>query len=98
MKKTGAVNIGEAVSRYFRRMGLQTKLDETALIQKWPETVGPMFAKYTTALSVQNRVLYVRISSSPAASELMMHKSKLVKSLNDAVGCQVIDSIQINRK
>ncbi|MBP5318376.1 MAG: DUF721 domain-containing protein [Paludibacteraceae bacterium] len=98
MKRNYGISIGEVVKRYFERTGLQTKLDETALLQAWPEVVGPSFRKYTAALRIENRVLYVRMNSSVAANELAMRKTDLVQKLNQRIGKSVIDNLQINLK
>ena len=98
MKRSYGISIGEAMKRYFERTGLQGKLDETALMQSWPEVVGPSFNKYTASLRIENRVLHVRMNSSVAANELSMRKTDLVQKLNQRIGKPVIDNLQINLK
>lgn len=93
MKRKTESSLKEVIQQFIKAYGIERKLDEAALMNAWDEVVGPIFVKHTQNLSISNRVLYVKLDSSVIRNELMMARSKLVLSLNKAVGKKIIDDI-----
>lgn len=69
------------------------KLDEVKVAESWEKVVGGIIGRNTTNIQVRNKILYVKLNSSVLRSELHMAKSKIVKSLNEEVGKDVINDI-----
>ena len=95
MKNREAESVGLLIRKLLREEGLETPLNERRLVNSWTEVLGPNIAHYTRQVSIRNQVLYVQLSSSVLRQELLMGKAKLIKSLNDNVGAQVINDIVI---
>lgn len=93
MKKSNAAPLGDLVRQICREQGLETPLNEYRLVQSWNEVLGPTIASYTKNLFIRNRKLYVQLSSSVLRQELMMNRKRLIASLNEQVGAEVITDI-----
>ncbi len=96
MKHTESETVGDVIYQYLREQGLETPLNEYRLIKAWNEVMGKTVSRYTTALSIRNQVLYVRLSSASLRSEIMMRHTELVRQLNNHVGAQVISRLSIS--
>ena len=82
------------ILRTLREQGLETPLLQKRLIESWPVVAGPAIARYTHEVFIQNQTLVVRLTMPALRTELSMRRSELVRSLNNAVGEQVIASIR----
>lgn len=96
MKKRYAQSVAEIMDQAFEEANLTHTVAEQRLCYMWPEIVGPGINRYTTRRYVANGTLHVFISSGVLKGELEFLKSKLIKSLNDAVGTEVIHSVVIH--
>lgn len=74
---------------------LRGKILEIRVMRAWGEILGPMVAQYTRNIYVKDKVLYVSLTSSVLRSELVLCRERLVKSLNDYAGSEVIQDIVI---
>ena len=74
---------------------LYHKMLEARVQRLWGELFGPSIAKYTTNIYVKNRVLYVFMSSSVVRSEMLAMRKRLVVTLNEHAGSNVIDDVMI---
>lgn len=93
MKHRKTEKLGDVLRRSLRENGLETPLNEQRILAVWPRVMGPMIASYTRQVFIKNQTLYVNLSSAPLRQELMMQRKRLVNSLNQAVGAQVITDI-----
>lgn len=64
------------------------------VIAAWPEVMGPAISKHTVDLQMQRGVLSVRLDSAVLRKELDMGKEKIVRSLNEAVKMQVVNTVR----
>ncbi|MDL2282276.1 DUF721 domain-containing protein [Parabacteroides sp. OttesenSCG-928-G06] len=96
MKRKNTQTLGEVLRDFFaENRELQSKIYETRMERSWSEVLGPMVMQYTRNIYVRNRILYVSLSSAVLRSELTLCRDRLVKSLNDHVGAEVITDIVI---
>ncbi len=93
MKKKQIELIGEMIRKVMREQGLESPLNEYKLIQAWRDVLGNAIATYTTNSYIKNQILHVYLTSPALRQELMMGRERLVKSLNQYVGAQVIVNI-----
>ena len=92
MKRTNIVTIAQVISEVLCEYKIDGKLREARIIASWPEVLGPL-AKPDDGLYINNKVLFVNLSSSVIRSELSMMRSKLVQRLNEKAGEEVITDI-----
>jgi predicted nucleic acid-binding Zn ribbon protein len=96
MRRRETQTIGDVLREVLHNQHLDGKLNETRLLNAWPEVLGPAITKYTGEAYIKNKVLYVKIASSVLRNELMMSREKLINSLNERVGAKVITDIRFN--
>lgn len=96
MKRTNALHISSLLHDFYRENPqLRQKILEIRIQRAWGEILGPMIMKSTQNLYVKNQVLYVSISSSVLRNELLLSRKRLLKSLNEYAGSEVIQEIVI---
>lgn len=84
---------GSVLDDYVKALGLKNKLNERKVLELYPQVVGATFARYTTNLVLEHGRLYISLNSSMVRNELMMVRTKLMDSLNKAVGAEVVRDI-----
>lgn len=85
--------LGEAIKEMLRALRLDDKLNESKLIHSWEEIVGKMIANHTRDIYIKNKKLIVKLDSPALKNELSYSKTKMLKTLNDAAGEEVITDI-----
>lgn len=94
MRRKQTQIIGDVLCEFFKQNRvLDVRLNESRLIEAWEEVLGSAVGKYTKYKYVRNKVLYVSLTSAVLRSELSMTRERLVKSLNERVGMEVITDI-----
>ena len=93
MKRHNAQRLGDVLKEVLKEQHLDTKLYEIQLIKSWEKVLGSTVKRYTTDISVYNRKLYVKLSSSILRNDLALSREKLVQTLNEQVGYPVITDI-----
>jgi len=89
-KRTNSQSLGEIIQQYIKNSGIQPKLDEATIIEKWEEIVGKMIAKHTIDLYIKNKKLFIKFDSSALRQEVFYAKSKLLENVNNTVEHQAI--------
>ena len=72
------------------------RMEEFSIKQKWKEVVGPVFARAVTAMTVKYKVLYVSVNSAAIKNELVLHKSEIIKRINDELGKTKLTNMVVN--
>ncbi len=72
-----------------------TRMLEFSIKQKWKEIVGPVFANAATSLVVKGNMLYVTILSPAVRNELVLHRSTIVKRINEELKRNVLSGMII---
>ena len=94
MKRTEPLSISQIVDQLFKSRDMEDSLLRHRALQVWPEVVGPIINRQTVERRLAGDILLLRIASAPMRSELTMHRSSLIKALNDRVGKKVIAAIK----
>ncbi|CAN5374054.1 DUF721 domain-containing protein [soil metagenome] len=92
-KKSNEYTLKQAIDEMMRSFRLQGKMDEMKLINGWEKVMGAVILKYTRKIHIENRILYVELSSAALREELSYGKTKMIKMLNDEAGGSVIDEV-----
>lgn len=93
MKKSNAQSVGEIIEEVFKNDNIDNEVAQHRVLTIWPIVVGQTINKFTTARYIRDGILTVHLSSAPLKSELSMHKTQLMKSLNEAVGSNAVKDI-----
>ncbi|MDR1879692.1 MAG: DUF721 domain-containing protein [Tannerellaceae bacterium] len=96
MKRKNTQSMAEVLQDFFDDNALlYGKILEDRVQRGWEDVLGPTIMRYTQNLYVKNQVLYVSLSSSVLRNELTLCRERLVKSLNEYAGANVINAIII---
>jgi predicted nucleic acid-binding Zn ribbon protein len=93
MRKKNTELLSDVIKQVLKQHHLDKPLYEKRLIDAWPIVLGENIMKYTSDLSIKNRVLFVSLSSSVLRHDLFISKEEILKSLNKQVGVDVIVDI-----
>ena len=95
MKRVNAQSIGEILREFFtQNPEIGRRLDEVRVVHAWREVLGPGVAQATREAYVRGATLHVVLVSAVLRSELMMWRDRLVRTLNERVGTDVIREIR----
>lgn len=87
-------SIAELLPEFLRNEGLETPLQQKRLLDSWDTVVGASISAYCADKFIKNQTLYVKILNSALRADLTMHRSILVRRLNEQVGALVITDIR----
>lgn len=77
------VPFAEALESWVKRTGLAKRLDLAAVVERWPDAVGPQIAAVTQALSVTpDGTLMVRVATHAWATELGLMTPRILARVN----------------
>ncbi|MDR1645776.1 MAG: DUF721 domain-containing protein [Tannerellaceae bacterium] len=96
MKRKNSQTIRDVLKGFFEENAeLYEKMLEIRVQRGWGEILGPLILQYTRNIYIKNHVLYVSLTSSVLRSELILSREKLIRSLNEYAGSEVIHDIVI---
>ena len=96
MKKTNEILLKDAIASFLKDNNLESKLNETRIINSWEEVTGKLISRHTLEMYIKDGILFVKVDSAALREELTYQKSKLIKKLNSAAGTEVINEIRFN--
>ncbi len=88
-----SIPIKDAFEGFLKAYNLKSKFNETYLVAYWEKIMGVSIAQRTEKIYISKGVLFLRISSSSLAQELVLAKSKMMKLLNEEIGENIIKDI-----
>ncbi len=75
--------LGEVVSQFLERSGLEGRVDQAQVIPEWPALVGPNIAEVTVPISVSpDGTLMVAVATHSWMTELSLMEPELLRALN----------------
>ncbi len=90
------LRLGETLRAFWKENPeLYHKMMEARVQRLWRELFGPEVSRYTSNVYVKNRILFVSMTSSVMRSEMLAMRKRLVKTLNEQAGSDIIDDIVI---
>lgn len=93
MKKSNDKQLKEVIKDMLNTYKLNDGINEAKLIGSWENVVGKMIANHTEKIRISNSKLYIKLDSPALKNELIYARSKLLASLNEAVGNNIIKEI-----
>jgi len=75
--------VAEVLASFLKRSGLNKRMQQTDVIERWGELVGPQIAAVSQPESVSaDGVLRVRVATAPWATELSLMTPRILARLN----------------
>lgn len=88
-------SIGQAIRELLNTYRLDSKFDETNLVNSWEKLVGKPISKRTKKVSIRNKILYVEFDSPSMRQDFMLHKSAVLALFHKEFGADVVKDIVI---
>jgi hypothetical protein len=92
-RRADTYTLKEAISELLNAYKLRGKYNETYLVASWSRIMGAAIANRTGRIYINNRKLFVQITSAPLKNELAMSKSKIVEILNREAREDVLEDV-----
>ncbi|MCX6286071.1 MAG: DUF721 domain-containing protein [Bacteroidetes bacterium] len=82
----------DVVQEILKKYRLEDHLEETKLIENWPQICGAMIAAHTS-VRIRDKTLFVNVDSAALRQELLFMKETLLTKLNKSAGKDLIRDI-----
>ncbi len=92
-RKSDTAPLGDAIQELLKVYKLQSKFDETRLINSWEKLMGKAIASRTTKIYIKDSKLFVTLSSAPLKKELSFSKDKILTIFKEEIGKDIINEI-----
>lgn len=93
-RNAGATPLKDAMDQMFNEYRITKKFNEMKLIGSWENIMGKSIAKRTTKIYIKDKVLFIKLSSSPLRNELAMSKKKIFTLLEKEGAKGIINDIR----
>lgn len=82
-KKTVPVPLADALTSFFKQVGITKRVQQAGIIEEWAELLGPQIASVTQPESITpDGVLRVRVATAAWANELSLMSPRILARLN----------------
>jgi predicted nucleic acid-binding Zn ribbon protein len=95
MAKTNDHTLGEALTSYLRKSGLDDKARLHHLATHWSEVVGKAVAEQTEEVRFDKGICTIRIKTPAWRQELSLARTQLKDRLNEAAGKPIITEVKV---
>ena len=92
-KKSNIKTIGESLNELIHHLKLDEKVTESRIREGWKQVMGHNIAVLTNDFALKNGKLTIYLKSSVLRNELYMSKRKVIITLNEFLGDDVIKDI-----
>jgi len=87
-------SMGEVLGEFFKRTGMNRKIQEQRILDSWERAVGEGVAERTQPVSVKNRVLQVKVANSVWMQELHFMKELIMQKLQQQTGNNILQDLR----
>lgn len=95
-KKGNEYTLKEALNEMLKTYRLDTRLNETQIVNAWETVMGPVIGKYTKEVRMRDGVLYVTMTSAAVKQELLYRRTEIAQQLNAACGSDIVKEVVIS--
>ncbi|MEK6479880.1 DUF721 domain-containing protein [Catalinimonas sp. 4WD22] len=92
-RKAETSTVGEAMRELLDTYKLKAKYEQTQLINSWERLMGAPIARRTDKIFINDRKLYVKLSSAALKQELNMSKSKILSIFLREFGEVIVEDV-----
>lgn len=95
IRKSNEESIKEVINQLLDSYKLRDKLNKVKLLRSWEKIMGDAIAKRTDKIIFKEKVLTIYLTSAPLKEELTYGKEKIKKLLNEELGGEFIEEVEI---
>lgn len=92
-RKSDTMRVSEAMSDLLKEFKIEDKYVESQLIDSWEKVMGTPIATRTSKIYINQKVLFVHLTSAPLRQELEMSKDRVLDLLEKEMGSRVVDKV-----
>jgi len=93
-KQNKLQSIGEVLSSVLKKKGMNSKIEENALLKLWPKAVGPQIASKTQPDCFRGGTLFIKTVSSVWVQQLHFMKEEIRNKLNELAKRNIVKEIR----
>lgn len=95
-RENNQVKLGDALKELMDQYQLNAKINEIKIYEAWDQLLGNTIANHTVSKQLFGSRLLIKLDNAALRSELSFSKAKLVKSLNEAVGVEMVTELVLS--
>lgn len=95
MKKSPEITLKDAIGKMLKTYKMDDKMVALKVEEVWPDLMGNTVARLTKGFRFYKGLLSIMLESAVLRQELSMSKSLLIKNLNEKLGGEVIEDIEL---
>jgi predicted nucleic acid-binding Zn ribbon protein len=95
-RKSDTSTVGEALQEMYKAYRLDGRFKSSQVVNSWERLMGKPIASRTEKIFLNNKKLYIKLTSAPLKQELSMSKQKIVEIFNREFGEGTIEEIVFN--
>lgn len=86
--------VGSILEKTLKKMSLDRKLKEHEIWNVWDSVVGEYVSRHAQPDFMRNKILFVKVSSSPWMQQLYYASEGITEALNKRLGTPIIEEIR----
>lgn len=96
MNEFGGITVfADALSSVLKQHGLEKRIKEHELLERWNEIVGTTMANYASPKRLVNGTLYIQVMNATWRHEISLRRTELIAAINKKLGCDLIKEIEL---
>ena len=95
-KKKNPVSVKNVIDKILLNKKLNNGLLELRIKDAWKNVMGKNINTYTTNITLNKQIIFVKLSSAPLKSELVYRADTIIKLLNNELGQERIKEIKFH--
>jgi predicted nucleic acid-binding Zn ribbon protein len=90
LRKPEASSMADAIQSWMKMNHLEDKFAESDITLSWPSIAGPMIARHTRRIRIENKILKIEVDNAPLREQLNLSKTRILKLVNEKAGRQLV--------
>ena len=95
-KKKNPVSVKNVIDKILLNKKLNNGLLEIRIKDAWKNVMGKNINTFTTDITVNKQIIFVKLSSAPLKNELVYRADTIIKLLNNELGQERIKEIKFH--
>ena len=95
-KKKNPVSVKNVIDKILLNKKLNNGLLEIRIKDAWKNVMGKNINTYTTNITLNKQIIFVKLSSAPLKNELVYKADTIIKLLNNELGQERIKEIKFH--
>ncbi|UCF04514.1 MAG: DUF721 domain-containing protein [bacterium] len=82
-KKQPSRRVGAILPGVLRNLGLEGKMEETRLLQQWPEIVGEAVSRRSRPREIRRGLLFIEVADNVWMQEIRFHQKEILARIKE---------------